>query len=323
MPLPVVARRRRPVALIACISTILMPLLVASPIAHAEAPPPDPDPFDGVYVDRAPQDGRLHVVEFNACDRYRIATACNRTPAERASAIVSYINNFSSNAVMLQEICQNTYNLILGQLGGGWRGYFKHTYVETDDRCASSNPYWGIAILANGSMPSNVEAKPFYTEPISGEVRHFLCGNVTLAGEGLRLCSTHLSPEGYQWQVDYIKDETDAIVEPGAAILLGADMNVNNRAACYPEADKLRDLYTRDYGQGSNACDHNFGHLEDADNQRPYGDTFDDEITTDAGKKFDYIFFNHQRYNMSNPGGDTLQSSYSDHRYYYGAMTIY
>lgn len=239
-------RRSRAAARLLALAAAVAVLLLAPSRALAADPPPEPGSLEQAWVDPVREAGRLHVIEFNVCDQEGVEGApfdCRRDRDQRADYVADYIRNWGSHAAMLQEICQSTYDDVLADLGGAWRGFFQHTYITDDGRCGT-NPYWGLAVLSNGSTPTSVTRPVFFTES-SDEQRRLLCGNVTLTGIGLKLCSTHLSLQGYQWQVDYIKDETDLVVDTGAALLLGADMNVNNRAACYSEADKLRTFVVR------------------------------------------------------------------------------
>lgn len=265
---------------------------------------------------------RLHVFQFNACDQYGTShpsTNCRYTPwYERADAIVASINNWSADVVTLQEVCQSTYQRIMGQLPG-WHGYFKHTYVTSasDNRCGSGPDYWGIAVMAKSTL-SSISYTLLGTES-NGEERRLLCANVTV-GSGFRLCSTHLSTSSANVeQVRKVAAELNGWVSNGAAVLLGGDLNINVRSCA--EDDYLAPFYYGAFGAGNNSCRTGYGHFYEADKATSWGDGVYDEVTT-GSEKLDYVFVNRQRF-YADYGADATSSSVSDHRPLRAAVTVH
>jgi endonuclease/exonuclease/phosphatase family metal-dependent hydrolase len=292
------------------IATVLFALCVLAAVQLGTASP----------VDASTR--RLHVFQFNACDQYgtsHSSSACRNTRwYDRADAISASIQNWSADAVTLQEVCQSTYNRILRDLGSGWHGYFKHTYVTAynDFRCGGSGgAYWGIAILAKSPV-SDVTAILLEEEP-DGEARRLLCGNVTI-GSGFRLCSTHLSNSSDNAaQAEKVSFEVNYWVSRGAAVLLGGDLNINVRNCT--EAASLSPLYYG--GFGPSRCESGYGHLYEADKATSWGDGTYDEPTYGSAK-IDYVFFNRQRF-YADYGADATYTSVSDHRPMRAAVTIH
>ncbi|MGI8692004.1 MAG: endonuclease/exonuclease/phosphatase family protein [Geodermatophilaceae bacterium] len=277
-------------------------------------------------VDANAADARLHVLQVNACDRSTVSPSdspCSVSRAVRADTIVASVNAFAAQVVTLQEVCEVTYLDIKGQLGSGWDGDFQAAYYASDQRCGTATA-WGVAFLVKSGV--NEFPPVLLGTESSGEKRWLLCGN-TAIGTGFKVCTAHLtnndSVNGSQ--VVTVANYLNGYVNDGAAVLLGADFNIN--AGSCLQTPLLRPMYLNQFGRSSDLCDNGNGRFWEADLYHfMTGDGQWDEHTytrsDGAREKIDYIFFNSARF-LNNYGGDAITSSVSDHRRLQGATTVH
>jgi len=270
--------------------------------------------------------GRLHMVTFNVCDGQGPARIeCDGSSSGKALYIKSLMNAWTTHVASFQEICYSTYLELVATLGSGWDGEFNHTYPQDQGDCTWGTS-WGLAIFIHAAPPrfSNVtsETLPVYPPP-NGENREILCGNVTYFS-GFRLCSTHVHKDGPSSQTDSVAAKIDYWSSRNAALILGADMNVNILTGCTVTSGRMNRFYTDKYGRHHRECGPGFGDYYEADNATGYAspDVYE-EATTLTGQKLDYIFFNRQRFQDGNYGGAVTGTTISDHDLVKGAMNIH
>lgn len=264
--------------------------------------------------------GRLHSITFNVCDQVG-QSYCARPSTAKAIHIKGLLNNWSSQTGSFQEMCRTTFDQLRSQLGyGSWDGEFFHTAPAPISDCGT-NRDWGVAIFVKASIFSNVYA--VYLDD-AGEDRVLFCGNATHFS-GFRLCTTHLDPSGPPAQVQDVADSSRYwILDEDAAYILGGDFNIDvSYGTTCTNANRMAPMYWGGFGLGGLTCGPGSNYLYEADRYTSTGDGDYDEDTFDSPLwKIDFLFFNTQRF-YSDYGGDAVFSSYSDHSYLKGAMTIH
>lgn len=280
----------------------------------------------GLAVDAV---GRLHMVQFNICDQYLQpdkAPCADDDFAARINYIKSVMTQFGSQVGTFQEMCYSTYLGLKSQLGAGWDGDFYPTVtLDSYLRCTTTKD-WGVGFLAHGV----VNQYPVIPLPlVGGEARVLLCGTTTIYS-GFRICTTHLDTTGPSSQLDVIANQTRTWALLGNATIIGGDFNMSVRwPTCDPWqgspkwVNRMKPMYWSNFGQKTRACGPGTNYYFEADNTTTFGDGTYEEYTNIANSwKFDYAFFNAQRFN-SDYGADAVSTTISDHRYLKAALTVH
>lgn len=251
------------------------------------------------------------------------------SPTAKSNAIFNFISSWSADVVTLQEICHSTFDKLLARLGRPWTGYFATTVLFSDDnRCDDPGQRsWGIAVVVRGTI-GNYDNRYIGNDPDDGEVRRFLCGDVSI-GAGQRACTTHLTPfgdsaaeqENYDQYVQ-VRSQVNSWAVQGVATSLGADLNRDVRACNQSILNSLEEIYRGQLGPRPSCVQDGRGQFYEADHFTSSGDGTYDEATFASSKKIDYFFVNYQRF-YADYGGDAVPTSSSDHNPLRAAVTVH
>lgn len=223
-----------------------------------------------------------------------------------------------------RRFAKTTYDNLRSRLGSSWDGEFKDTLQYNqwggtpDDRCGPLHAPWGVVLLAHSGVSSRLPiALPLGSSET--ETRVMLCGNTTI-GVGFRICTTHLSVSSQNVaQSNFIADQyLDGWAANDNATVLGGDFNINVRSCS--GATNLTQQYHLYFGFCGNF---GYGPNHEADAVTDWGDTDYNEETLGLSSKFDYTFFNFQRFNTDDYGADATDSTVSDHNPLRSSITVH
>ena len=242
----------------------------------------------------------------------------------RMSTILAAIDNYQPHAITFNEICYSQYRNIRTSLIS--RGYGA-TYSSTtngytcDNFDSSYGTGYGNAIFFKGTTP----LATIYTLPQGAglETREMICTDVTLDGELIKLCTTHITNDA-TWrpvQIQEVADLASGWISSGQPVIITGDFNAE------PSSSDMAPMYSHSGGSGqfqeadeSNACPSPLTFCRGGEST--FGQVRDYYYGPYTTKKLDYIFFSAAHFGA--PWGDAksaLPSPISDHNLLQGSAT--
>lgn len=196
-------------------------LLFASGSAQADTPDPVNWP-------------KPRFVTYNVCGASCDIYAGSKT-AWRDS-IVSAMDYWDADLVMLQEMCYGQWQLLRDSLqdrssGDQYDSVWGATLASTDG-CGKwgTDKRYGLATFAKGGLGTinnGSRTVDFLPEPTAAEDRILLCARATVTGRAVRACNTHIDYRGDnpKAQIQKVADITRGYANQGDPVVLAGDFN--------------------------------------------------------------------------------------------------
>ena len=214
----------------------------------------------------------LQLMSWNMCGSRRATWNCGPygTPQQKIDVVRHHVSTNYVQAVLLQEVCEDDLDALVGQLGSAWASSFAAYQYSSDGELTTTTcgdaggrtDRIGTAIVVRAGLSSPVTHRT--TQPWTGLNRPFHCATATYWG--IRLCDVHLTPAhgnpdhpDWEYADDQLR-EIKAVVDGYPAVAFGGDFNVtppeyghpspNPRAWLWPDG-----LYGAAGSPGYTECD--------------------------------------------------------------------
>ncbi|MER6392842.1 endonuclease/exonuclease/phosphatase family protein [Streptomyces sp. NPDC059382] len=170
--------------------------------------------------------------------------------------IVSAMDNWNADLVMLQEMCYGQWTLLRDTLQNRTDGGQDYDSVwgaalPSATKCAKwgSDTRYGLATFSKGGPGTINNASRGVTmlpNPAQGEQRIMLCARATVGSRFVRACNTHLDFKGDnpRAQVAKVAEVTRGYADQGDPVVLAGDFNM------LPKDPRMDPLYNHTGGTG-------------------------------------------------------------------------
>ncbi|MFB9367951.1 endonuclease/exonuclease/phosphatase family protein [Kitasatospora albolonga] len=189
-------------------------------------------------------------ITYNVC-----GAACpdvyQNDPAKWRDQLVSEVDAWSADVVVLQELCHGQWDLLRTKLAGRYEAVWGAT-LSSASGCAkwdATDTRFGLGIFVKGPAGTVVPGSRSVTmlpKPDGTEQRALLCAQAKVTGRQVRVCDTHLDPHDAVTPVHAaeVARLTGAYVDAGEPVLLAGDFNAT------PQEPALDALYNHSGGSG-------------------------------------------------------------------------